>query len=227
MVKALIFDFDGVVAETEPYWFDSLYEFALSRKLSTDYETMSQFVGDGDTKMMEHLAGLLGSREALDGSMGEIRKNFYDKTKGLPVRPGILEYIHQAKSMGLKTAIASNSGREYLDYWLERLDLTNVFDAVISRELVNDVKPSPDPYLRTLEALDISHQEAIAFEDSVIGLRSAAAADICAVALPTRVSLANVCRYGALVIDAQQTPLEELFRKLRQLGQIDEKRCVI
>lgn len=107
-----------------------------------------------------------------------------------PVMPGVLDYLHEAKRLGLKMAIASSSSHSWVDTHAKRLGIFDYFDNVITSDEVgiNRTKPHPDLFLLALDRFKVRANEAIVFEDSPNGVRAAQAAGIFVVAVPNSVT---------------------------------------
>lgn len=97
------------------------------------------------------------------------------------VRPGIQEYLEQAREAGLKLAVASSSKREWVEQHLEQLKLKDYFEVIRTADDVANVKPDPELYTQALEALGVTADEAVAIEDSPNGACGGAAGMHCVV----------------------------------------------
>jgi HAD superfamily hydrolase (TIGR01509 family) len=98
--------------------------------------------------------------------------------------PGVENYLSEARRLGLKVGLASNSSRAWVTGHLRRLGLFDQFDCLKCGDEVNRQKPEPELYLAALEALNTPADQAIAFEDSPNGVRAARAAGLFSVAVP-------------------------------------------
>jgi HAD superfamily hydrolase (TIGR01509 family) len=108
--------------------------------------------------------------------------------KDQPILPGVVSCISAAKDRGLKLAIASSSTRQWVTPNLVKFGLIDHFDVVCTRDFVAAIKPDPALYLLTLERLDVSAAEAIAFEDSPHGILAAKRAGLFCVAVPNQLT---------------------------------------
>lgn len=217
--NSFIFDFDGVIADTESVWFECLLAFVQRHRLAIPQSVMEDYIGDGDTKMMGLLADALGSREELDRLYFELRDDFRERTKDLPTRAGLLDYFDFADRNQIKIVCASNSDRKYIDFWLTKLGIINRFYAVITREYVGKdrIKPCPDLYLHALTVLDVQATDCIAFEDTPIGLQAAEAADILAIAVPNRATQAKTNRLPNYQLHMDEKTPEEFNKEISLL----------
>jgi len=187
MIKAVIFDFDGLILDTESPIFQSWQEVYKGYDCELALEEWAANVGTEDNfDPVAHLEGILG--RSLDASaIRSVRKpREVILIEVEPVLPGVEAYITEAKRLGLKLAVASNSSRNWVTNHLNRLGLSHHFDVVRCWDDpdVMQRKPRPGVYLAALKALDITAQDAIAFEDSPNGIMAATGAGIFTVGVP-------------------------------------------
>ena len=220
MIRALVFDFDGLILETETpayeTWADIYREHGHELPLDRWFDYIGREGGFFDAA--DHLAALVG--EGFDREAARARRDAR-KTEliaALDVMVGVREYVRDAKRLGLRLAVASSSSRAWVLGHLERLGIGAEWDAVRTREDVARTKPAPDLYLAAVRALGVAPHEAVAFEDSVNGIAAAKAAGLLCVAVPNALtagmdlSQADV-RLGSLA----ETPLERLLAVLSAL----------
>ena len=191
--KALIFDFDGLILDTETAdvraWSDIYAEYGLKFPL----ESWAQIIGGTGAASFDaavHLQTLLGDPldlEALQARQDHISHSFVFQQ---PVLPGVMDYLHTAKRLGLKLAIASSSPHSWVDTHARRLGIFDYFDKVICADDVGAgrTKPNPDLFLLALDRLQVRKNEAIVFEDSPNGVQAAKNAGIFVVAVPNSVT---------------------------------------
>ena len=208
-VDAFFFDFDGVIVDTETVWMNCLYDFCESRALPVKREDLLPYLGDGDRQAVSYICQMGGMDE--EEVLSAVRPQFWEGVKSLETRPGIRRYVTYAKKNGIKLAVVSNAGRDYLRSWLKRLLLDKYFDCVVSRESALLPKPAPDLYLKAAELLHLEPARVIAVEDSVRGLRAASAVGMRAVAFPHPASGPAVRALFPLCIDLAKVPPEKLI----------------
>jgi len=139
-------------------------------------------------------------------------------TLAQPVLPGVMDYLQEAKRLGLKLAIGSSSSHSWVDTHAKRLGIFRYFDEVICSDDVpaGRTKPKPDLFLMALKQLNIQKNEAIVFEDSPNGVQAARAAGIFVVAIPNPVtSLLSMEGADLTVKSLAQLPLHELLNKVK------------
>ena len=190
MISAFIFDFDGVIADTETVWLETIWDFSKRNGLGIPFETLEDYVGDGDTGMLELLAARLGPKQMRDSLYSELKEDFRRRTEGLGPRDGVLSYLDFATRNGIRLACASNSARPYIELWLARLDLAERFEITVTRSEVGtaNMKPRPGIYKKALQLMSLNPKDVLAFEDSATGVKAAEAAGIRCILVPNRVT---------------------------------------
>ena len=186
MVYALIFDFDGVIIDTETPDFASWQDVYRSYGAELDPALWKSFIGAGQGLFdvyghLEHLVGAQVDREHIR----ELRRRHYlDVVAAQPVLPGVLEYVSQARDLGLKVGLASSSSRDWVLGHLASRGLTRHFDVIRCADNVSRVKPDPELYLRAVADLGTVPAQALAIEDSPNGVTAAKGAGLYCVAVP-------------------------------------------
>jgi HAD superfamily hydrolase (TIGR01509 family) len=133
-----------------------------------------------------------------------------------PLRPGIRDYLEDARELGLLVGIVSSSSRSWIDMNLERLKLADAWAAVVCADGdTTRCKPSPTLYTETLELLGVRAEEAIAVEDSPNGIAAARAAGIFCVGFPNDVTSALDLSAADLVLESlEDVPLSDLLERV-------------
>lgn len=188
-LRAAIFDFDGLILDTENAEFASWNDVYGEHGTALKFEDWVVCVGtSGAFDAIAHLERLTG--RTLDRGAIVARHRAFNRPRleALPVLPGVEDRLAEARALGLRTAIASSSPREWIDDHLGRLGLLARFDVLATRTDRLLAKPRPDIYLAALAALGIRPDEAVAFEDSRNGILGAKAAGIFCVAVPNSVT---------------------------------------
>jgi HAD superfamily hydrolase (TIGR01509 family) len=218
VIRALAFDFDGVVAETEEPIFESWS--GLFRQHGQELEPgwwTSSVVGrpPGTVDLIAVLAERLGTELDVEALAAARRRREDELTAELAPLPGIREYVAEALRLGLRVAIASNSSRAWVVGNLERLGLGERWDCISCREDVEHGKPSPDLYLRVVERLGVAPAQVVAFEDSPTGVEAAKRAGLRCVAVPS--SLTRTLDFGRADLRVEslgEVPLADLLARL-------------
>jgi HAD superfamily hydrolase (TIGR01509 family) len=186
---ALVFDFDGLVADTETpqyeAWVDVFTHFGAEEPL--DQPTWQQAVGL--TSLPFDPLTVLASRLAEPPDAASVRsthRTYLDRRLGtVAVRPGVHRWLDDADAAGLLVAIASSSSRRWVEDHLERLGLAERFPVRVCGREGLAPKPAPDLYLRASEELAVEPAQCLALEDSPAGARAALAAGMTCVVVPS------------------------------------------
>jgi len=207
-IAALIFDFDGLIVDSETPGFQAWSEVYATHGCSLPFDKYSACIGTiGGFDLHAYLEEQSG--RALDRAELERACNtrWLELMDVQPLLPGIASCISSAKRRGLKLAIASSSTRKWVTRNLRKFGLVDEFDAVCTSDDVGAVKPEPALYLLALERLGVRFDEAIAFEDSPNGILAAKRAGIFCVAIPNPLT--------------KDLPLQLADRRLRSLEEFD------
>ena len=192
MIRALIFDFDGLILDTEGPIFQSWQELYRSYHLDLTLERWADTIGRSEQEApfdpKQDLEERLGRR--LDWAMLGLRRRQRELAliAAQPILPGVQDYLEQARQLHLKIGLASSSDRGWVSSHLERLGLRGYFDCLRTSEDVRFTKPAPDLFLAALACLEATPQEAVVFEDSPNGILAANRAGIFCVAVPNRLT---------------------------------------
>lgn len=185
MLKAIIFDMDGVIVDTEFLEYDLQAQFIENIKehdLTLTALERAEVVGKGLSEISEIVKKLSGSSLPLE----EIKQRYFDFFKQIFAtvdyrsifRVDIVKIIEFAKQNNIKLAVASSSRLEHIQNILTECGITTAFDFIVSGEQFPRSKPDPTIYNYTLEKLGVEAQSAVAIEDSFFGIQAAQAAGI-------------------------------------------------
>ena len=192
-VKAIIFDFDGLILDTETPDFHVWQAIYQEHGFELPHEEWGKIVGGyGLTHFdaAEYLIQLSQGRLDAGSLRDRHRSESHALTLEQPVMPGVLNYIKDAKGLGLKIAIASSSDHLWVETHAKRLGIFDHFDVIICADDVGvgRTKPNPDLFLLALKQLQVRNNEAVVFEDSPNGVKAANQAGIFVVAVPNPVT---------------------------------------
>jgi HAD superfamily hydrolase (TIGR01509 family) len=178
LYRALLFDLDGTLAETDsvhlPTWVDVLRPHGIEIDERFFRENIS---GRSNSKIVEDLFPHLSAEDGRD--LADFKEErFRERVHELELLPGLLDFMREAKRRGLALALVTNAPEQNVEAMLLALELEGFFDEVVLADEVGSVKPDPAPYRAALEKLGVVPEEALAFEDSTSGITSAAGAGI-------------------------------------------------
>ena len=186
MVAAVVFDMDGVIADTEHVW-DEVREILVA-DWGGIYSPASQraMMGMSSVEWSRYMHDELGLRQTPDEINDEVVRRMLDRYRtSLPLVDGAVAVVRElARSLPL--AVASSSNRPLIDAVLEAADIATCFTATVSSEEVARGKPSPDVYLEAAHRLGLQPGACAAVEDSANGIRAASAAGMRVIAYPNR-----------------------------------------
>ena len=186
MIDTLIFDFDGVIIDTETPDFDTWQKAFQNYGVELERTWWTGFIGGNNRRMdvyglLEELTGREFDRDSL---MRERRRRYLAAIESNPLLPGVVDYVHEAQRLGLKLAVASSSSHAWVDGHLESRGLRQHFDSVICSDDVVRVKPDPELYLLTASTLGTTPGNTLVIEDSANGVAAAKDAGAFCVAVP-------------------------------------------
>ncbi len=190
MIKALIFDFDGIIIDSESPELLAWQEVFAARGRELDLDVWADLVGrprnhfDLYRYFQEHIDPVAD----IDALRIERRARVIALTEAQPVLPGVEDYLRGAFDLGLKIGMASSSSANHVRGHLQRLELLQYFHTTKCFEDTEAHKPEPAPYRAVLDELGVAPHEAVAFEDSPNGVTAARAAGIFCVAVPNPVT---------------------------------------
>jgi HAD superfamily hydrolase (TIGR01509 family) len=211
-LQSLIFDFDGLIVDTEKPGFDSWNEIYadFGQKLTLDdWRKATGYVGGFDPGL--HLEALLGRTLDWQNLAPRREARNWELTLKQGVLPGIRDLMLSAVNAGIRVGVASNSGFGWVNDGLERLGLRGFVGAVVTRDMVMNPKPAPDVYLKAAETLQVSPAYSVALEDSEPGCHAAKAAGMRAIAVPNQFSERQDLSVADLVVpSATALSLERL-----------------
>jgi HAD superfamily hydrolase (TIGR01509 family) len=189
LIKALVFDFDGTILDTETQHYNAFQEMYKEHGSELPLEVWGECIGThsgfNPYEYLEEQINKKLNHEELRIKKTERALALIKEQKPLP---GIENYLKAAKEMGLKIGLASSSSRQWVMEHLERIGLSHYFEVIKTADDVEKVKPDPALYLKAVDELGVKPGEAIAFEDSVNGSLAAKKAGLYCVAIPNPVT---------------------------------------
>jgi len=185
--RAVIFDLDGVLADSEPWW--NKIDAKLLAQYGVRYrgEYHRNVLGVSYRLAVEFFKkafGLSVSTDELIQRRGEIATEFFANRVGL--FPSAKEVLQELRRMNLRLAVATSSISASARPFLDRHQLTAFFDVIVTGDEIEHGKPHPDIYLRAAAKLNVAADACLVIEDALAGIAAAKAAKMCVAAIPDR-----------------------------------------
>jgi HAD superfamily hydrolase (TIGR01509 family) len=192
MVRAVIFDMDGLIIDTEWPDYQSWQELYASHGHELTLGEWVPYVGvwGPPLDLLGRLAALIGD-DADPAALRARRRARCDELVREAMSPmaGYDVLMERLTSGGCHRGLASTSSREWVDFIVDGLGVREQFEAIVAGDEVAARKPAPDVYLRAAERLGVSPADCVALEDSAPGIASAKAAGMACIAVPNRVTI--------------------------------------
>ena len=189
-IEAVLFDFDGVLVDTEWAIYDAWHRSFISNGHPLPLEIYTQCIGSdfATWSPKTHLEELTGSAFDWHDLDARRQEEIVRDLSGEGPMPGAVALLESLKVKGIRTAVVSSSSHHWVDGWLEKLGLNHWFETVVCRGDAERIKPAPDLYLEAVKRLDLAPDECLVIEDSLNGIKAANAAGIPVWAVPNRVT---------------------------------------
>lgn len=185
MIRAVIFDMDGLMFDTERLCHDATAQAGKELGHPDMNEFARELIGRNEKECRRRYAEYFGSgffqrffvrrQEIIDA---------YIREKGVPVKPGLFELLDFLKREGLLLAVATSTSRRHASSYLEQTGAARYFNRMIFGDMLEKSKPDPDIYLKAAAELEIPPEDCMALEDSRLGIQSAHAAGMKTVMVP-------------------------------------------
>jgi HAD superfamily hydrolase (TIGR01509 family) len=189
MPAAVFWDMDGTLVDTEPYWMASEQELVGSFGGTWTHDDGLLLVGLGlwnSAEILQSRGVELSADEIVHWLTERVRERLV--TQGVPWRPGARELLQSLRERGVRTALVTMSVRSMAEQIVSAIPF-DAFDVIVSGDEVGEPKPHPEPYLRAAELLGVEPVDAVAIEDSLVGLSSAVASGATTIGVPHIVPL--------------------------------------
>lgn len=184
-MRGAIFDMDGLLLDTEWVYKESWVEMAKRFGQTPDPAFPAAVSGSNGEGMREIIRRYYPAVDAYAFQAGCIARveSILDE-QGPPLKPGAREILEYFRTRGMKTAVASSTGRDRILSNLRAVELDGFFDAVVSGQQVERGKPKPDVFLLAAKEIGCTPEDCYVFEDSINGVRAGMAAGCTTVMVP-------------------------------------------
>ncbi len=186
MIKAIIFDMDGLMIDSERVTFECYQERLKDMNLTMDEEFYKTLLGKPIKGIYQRFYDVYGNDFPIENVIQDVHQLMAERfeTEGVPVKKGLVELLHYLKDNNYKTIVATSSNRDRVDKILAQAKITKFFDDSICGDEVTKGKPNPEVFLKSCQKLGVNVDEAIVLEDSEAGIQASYDANIKVICIP-------------------------------------------
>ena len=186
MIKAIIFDMDGLMIDSERVTFECYQERLKDMNLTMDEEFYKTLLGKPIKGIYQRFYDVYGNDFPIENVIQDVHQLMAERfeTEGVPVKKGLVELFHYLKDNNYKTIVATSSNRDRVDKILAQAKITEFFDDSICGDEVTKGKPNPEVFLKSCQKLGVNVDEAIVLEDSEAGIQASYDANIKVICIP-------------------------------------------
>ncbi len=215
MIRALIFDFDGLILDTEVPGFQAWQETYRAHGCDLPFAVWAQCIGTSEGfNPYDYLEEQVGRRVDRETIASTIRHRCAEMLQDQPPLPGVQDYLTDAKRLNLQLAVASSSPRTWVAGHLTRLGLIEHFVSLTCADDVQRTKPDPALYQTAMQSLGVRADQAIALEDSPNGILAAKRAGLFCVVVPNALTRQLVLDHADMRLTSlADMPLEQLLKE--------------
>ena len=186
MIKAIIFDMDGLMIDSERVTFECYQERLKDMNLTMDEEFYKTLLGKPIKGIYQRFYDVYGNDFPIETVIQDVHQLMAERfeKEGVPVKKGLVELLHYLKENNYKTIVATSSNRDRVDKILAQAKITEFFDDSICGDEVSKGKPNPEVFLKSCQKLGVNVDEAIVLEDSEAGIQASYDANIKVICIP-------------------------------------------
>ena len=218
-MKAVIFDMDGVIVDTNPHhriaWREYYQRYG---KTLSDADFVEYVSGKHNNDILGHL--FAGKTLTADESnrLAHEKEALFRELYSKDITPvvGLIPFLQSLKKASILTAVATSAPVENLDFVMDALSLRPYFDVLLNESLVTHPKPDPEIYQKAMTMLGVDPAESVIFEDSMTGIQAAKASGASVVGLATTQSLDELYPFvDDAILDFRQMTLDRLEKLVK------------
>ena len=186
MIKAIIFDMDGLMIDSERVTFEGYQEMLKKMNLTMTEDFYITLLGKPIKGIYQRFYDVYGKDFPIETVIKDVHEYMavrFEKER-VPLKKGLVPLLKYLKANNYKTIVATSSNRDRVDNILKSADIEKYFDDSICGDEVSKGKPNPEVFLKSCQKLGVQNDEAIVLEDSEAGIQASAAADIKVICIP-------------------------------------------
>ena len=186
MIKAIIFDMDGVLFDTERFFMDAWKIAGEKHNYHNIYDACIASIGVSKEKSKEIFKTTVSKDFPFDEIREEVSNLCHDliEKKGIPTKKGVKEILSFCKENGYKIGLATSTRRQTVLSHLTKANILNFFDEIVCGDEVKNSKPFPEIYITACQKLNVNPNDAISIEDSYNGVRASSSAGVRCIMVP-------------------------------------------
>lgn len=186
MIKAVIFDMDGLMIDSERVTFEEYQKVLKEMNLAMTEDFYKSLLGKPIRDIYQRFYDVYGNDFPIKEVIEKVHKYMAERfqNEGVPIKKGLIELLEFLKNHQYKTIVATSSHRHRVDEILSLAHITHYFDDSICGDEVIKGKPNPEVFIKSCQKLGVSHTEAIVLEDSEAGIQAAFSAQIPVICIP-------------------------------------------
>lgn len=216
-LRGVLWDMDGVIANTAPFHFEAWRDTFRQRHVEFTEENFKHSFGLRNDSIIRKILGNEVSAEDIEAIARDKEANFRHRLpRHLSPLPGVTQLLKALKEAGFKMALASSAPKENLDLLTRNLGIDDYFDTIVSDKEVNEGKPSPQLFLLAAEKLKVLPHNCIVIEDAIAGVEAAKAARMKCIAVTNTHSRESLSQADLVVDTLEQVELSTLENLLRR-----------
>lgn len=187
-MKALLFDFDGVLVKSMEDHYEGWRRALLEYGIEMSPEELYMMEGQGVRTVASQITRKYNLPREETGEIIRKKQAYYNQIKKIQFYPNLIDVLNWAKEKGLLLAVVTGGARERIMEALENFGLSDYFSAIVTSDDVAETKPSPQPYLIAALRLNCKPEECVVIENAPLGIMSGKNAGMKVVALTTTLS---------------------------------------
>ncbi|HPP01843.1 MAG: HAD family phosphatase [Candidatus Omnitrophica bacterium] len=211
MMKAVIFDMDGVLIDSEKIHQQAEIHSLGRLGVQVTPADLKPFAGASRTLFREGLSQRFGHHLDWDAFFAEKDRVLFERMKDVKPVPGVLPLLQELQANGMRLAVATSSQRPVLAFIMEKFNLDGVFDVKLCANDITRSKPDPEIFLLAADRLGIPPEDCAAVEDSINGVRAAKAAGMYTIAITTSFPREQLDAADLIIDRYEELPVEVLL----------------